>query len=53
LTAADELSFRPTRRFQAASSGIVGAVKAARPIPTQLAAGWWPPISERKDSTPT
>jgi hypothetical protein len=34
LSATEELSFRPTLRFAAASSGIVGAVKAARPIPT-------------------
>ena len=34
LTVADEFSFRPTLRFARASSGIVGAVNAARPIPT-------------------
>ncbi len=53
LTAAGEFSLRPTRRFQEARSGMLGAVKAARPIPTQLTSGSWPPISERTDSTPT
>jgi hypothetical protein len=35
------------RRFQAASSGIVGAVKAASPIPSQLASGCCPPTDQR------
>jgi hypothetical protein len=39
LTVALELSFAPTLRFAIASSGIVTAVNAARPIPTQLADG--------------
>src|SRR4051812_27724246 len=39
LTAAAELSLSPTRRFAQASSGIVAAVKAASPIPTQLVLG--------------
>ena len=39
LTAADEFSLCPMRRFARASSGIVGAVNAARPILTQLVAG--------------
>jgi hypothetical protein len=34
-----------------ASSGIVGAVTAASPIPTQLASGWSPETSERVAST--
>ena len=52
LTVADELSLRPTLRLARASSGIVGAVKAASPIPTQLAAGWWEPTRSRVASTP-
>jgi hypothetical protein len=39
LTVADEFSDTPTRRFAIASSGIVGAVNAASPIPTQLVPG--------------
>jgi len=34
LTVAEELSCCPTLRFARASSGIVGAVNAASPIPT-------------------
>src|SRR5919198_471306 len=41
-TVAAEPSLFPTRRFAAASNGIVGAVKAARPIPIQLACGCEP-----------
>jgi len=52
LTVAEELSFRPTSRLARASSGIVGAVTAARPIPTQLASGWCEPSRSRIASTP-
>jgi hypothetical protein len=38
-TVAEEFKFRPTSRFARASSGIVGAANAARPIPSQLTAG--------------
>src|SRR6476661_10209614 len=44
LTAADEFKPLPIRRFARASNGIVGAVNAANPIPTQLTPGWSPPI---------
>ncbi len=36
MTVADEFSWLPIRRFARASNGIVGAVNAATPIPTQL-----------------
>jgi len=53
LTVADDPSWWPTRRLTRARSGIVTVVKAARPIPIQLASGCWPPASVRMDSTPT
>ena len=34
LTVADEFNLWPTLRFARASSGMVGAVTAARPTPT-------------------
>ena len=39
LTVADEPSWTPTFRFARASSGIVGAVTAARPTPTHETPG--------------
>ena len=51
LTVADELSLRPTLRFARASSGIVGAVTAASPIPTQLTSGMVRPSRARTAST--
>ncbi len=53
LTVAEELSRRPMRCFARASKGIVGAVKAASPIPIQLVSGWPLPSSVLTDSTPT
>ena len=53
LTVAEEPRLRPTRRFAAASSGIVTAVKAASPMPTQLVPGSSRATSVRTDSTPT
>jgi len=52
LSAAEEVSLRPTLRFARASRGIVGAVKTASPIPTQLASGWWDPRRSRVASMP-
>jgi len=52
-TVALDPSACPTRCFARASNGIVGAVKAARPIPTQLVSGWCAPKNVRTDSTPT
>ena len=46
-------SWWPTRRLTRASIGIVTVVKAARPMPIQLASGCWPPARVRTDSTPT
>src|SRR5207248_10184111 len=40
LTAAEEWSWFAIRRLARARSGIVGAVKAASPIPSQLGLGW-------------
>ena len=41
------------RRLAIARKGIVGAVTAASPIPTQLVSGWDDPVSVRTDSTAT
>ena len=52
LTVADEPSLWPTLRLARASSGMVGAVNAARPIPTHDSPGWWPPttVADRLDA---
>jgi type III restriction enzyme len=53
IVSAAEWSLSPRRRFTSASNGIVGAVNAARPTPTQLVPGWSPATSVRIASPPT